>query len=606
MKLSEAKKLYLDAKRAYYSGGSPIMSDARFDKLEDWLQAKCPEWEELRNTGVKVGKKVEVPLPFFMPSLSKVYPEDADRWFDSNVSDSYVYMSKLDGCSVYLEYINGKPSRLLTRGDGKFGKDISYFLPYLSIPKQISHRDRIGFRCEAILQKEVFDEKWSKLFDASRNMVSGILNRQTAHKALSDIHFVVLGVFDRPLIAGLRLAFNLGFETVFHRVDAPRMQAKYLDVVRRGKFEADGVVISRSDFVYHYDSAEKPRRNIIAYKENTEIKETTVVDVLFQISSAGRIIPKIKVAPVELSGATVEFCTSHNAKWMIDHGIGKGARILIARSGEVIPKIIDVLERGTIVYPNCSFEMDGCHFKATKLSREQSVRTIEKFVTVLGIDDVKRQTIDAMYDMGVNSIPKLFKALSNPKFEGALMRTFGPKKGSNIHSHLSELRTKSFSLVDLMVASSVFPSGIGAKRLTSLQKLGFDLMQLSEWEPSKIKYSIISPGIGEAVASMIADGLVDFREFFGKIRSYIKEPVADCPTPSSHSDGPLNGVCVTFTGYRDDAQRKLIESLGGEIVDFSKKTTVLLYREGGRRSSKIEKAGDRAMTFDAFKKKFKL
>ena len=263
MKLSECKKLYLEAKEAYYLG-NPIMSDATFDRLENWISSKDPDWDPLKKTGVKIGKKVEVELPFFMPSLDKRY-ENIDEWFTKNPRYRWAYMAKLDGCSVLLEYVKGKPNRLITRGDGERGKDISYFLPYLSIPKKIKHKNPICFRCEAILTKEDYAKKWVSEFDNPRNLVSGIFNRQDAHPALKDVHLVVLGVFGLPQYKGLQAAFKAGFETVYCKLDAPREQVKHFDLIRCGKYEADGVVICNPDFIYKYDSAEKPKRDIIAY-----------------------------------------------------------------------------------------------------------------------------------------------------------------------------------------------------------------------------------------------------------------------------------------------------------------------------------------------------
>ena len=72
MKLSEAKQKYMEAQIAYYEG-SPIMSDASFDKLEDWIKARSPNWIGLRKAGNN--RKVEVKLPQFLPSLNKFYPK---------------------------------------------------------------------------------------------------------------------------------------------------------------------------------------------------------------------------------------------------------------------------------------------------------------------------------------------------------------------------------------------------------------------------------------------------------------------------------------------------------------------------------------------------
>lgn len=603
MNLSEAKSLYLKAKEDYYKG-KPSISDATFDRLEDWIKSKDPKWKGLHQTGIKVGKKVEVKLPYFMPSLDKRY-DNIDEWFTKHPRYRWAYMAKLDGCSVLLEYLDGKPFRLITRGDGEYGKDISYFLPYLNIPKRIKHKKSISFRCEAIVTKEDYAHKWAATFDNPRNMVSGIFNRQDVHPALKDVHLVVLGVFGLPQYKGLQAAFKVGFETVYCKLDSPRQEVKHFDYIRGGKYEADGVVICNPEWVYEYDSSEKPKHDIIAYKENVEFKDTLVTEVLYQTSVNGRLIPKIKVEPVVLAGASITYCTSHNAKWMVDHGIGVGAKVRITRSGDVIPKIIDVLEKAEVTYPNIPYKLKGVHFVADGITEEQRVKWIARFISVLGVETVKGKTVNSLYEkLNITSIHRLLLAIHHPRFLQRLRELFGVKKGKLIYEALQPIVTTRFPVATLMIASGSFDAGVGHKRLTSLQEQDFDLLVLSSWKEEAIKQSIISPGIGEATAELIANGLVSFHKFWRRNKDLMQEPLPYEKRKVKVMEGPLKNVNVTFTGYRSSEQENLITSLGGNIVPFSGKTTVLLYMEGGRKSSKVEKAGDKAMTFSQFKTKY--
>lgn len=599
MKLSEAKQKYMEAQIAYYEG-SPIMSDASFDKLEDWIKARSPNWIGLRKAGNN--RKVEVKLPQFLPSLNKFYPEEIDQWFNKRVLPQWVYMAKLDGNSVYLEYVNGKPKRLITRGDGEYGKDISYFIPYLPIPQKIEYLDRIGLRCEAIIRKRDFESKYIERFDNARNMVAGLLNRKTPDKALADIRLVVLGVYDRSLTDGLRFAFNLGFETVFYRIDSPRKQGYYFDQIKSGKYEADGVVICEPDWVYHYDNAEKPKEHIVAYKENVQYADSIVTDVIYQISSAGRIIPKIQIEPVLLSGAKIQYCTSHNAKWMVDHGIGIGAKVRIVRSGDVIPKIVDVICKGQIKYPDCEYKMKGVHFISTSRSKEQVVKILTKFSSTLGIEDLKDKTYAALYDCGVTSLHKLLVFAHLENLQTRLQAKFGQKKGLAIYEALQTIVNTRWPIAKLMVASCVFNT-VGEKRLTAIQKLDFDLLELASWDIIDIKNSILSPGIGEATAEQIAQGLIDFYKFYQYNKKLIAKPLNQKPV---NIKGKLNGLRVAFTGYRSKEQEEIIKRLGGEVDSFNKRTQVLLYSPTGRASSKVAKAGSKAMTWQEFIRKYNL
>lgn len=605
--IEQAKRKYLEAKRAYYAG-RPIMSDVSFDKLEDWLKSHAPEWEALKQTGVspkddKIGRKTEVKLAQFMPSLNKLYPEEVNDWFFKYPRYRWAYMAKLDGCSVLLEYNRGVPVSLTTRGDGEYGKDISYFLPHLAVPQKIDDKRHIFLRCEAILKRADF-KKYQEEFSASRNMVAGLLNRRDLHSALKDVHFVVLGIYGRKILQGLKHAFDLGFETVYCAADEPRSQAKYYEIVRQGQFDADGVVICNPDWVYHYDSAEKPKTDIVAYKENVEFKDTTVRSVQYQTSAVGRLIPVIEVDPVVLSGAKVTYSTSHNAKWMIDRQIGVGAKVRLTRSGDVIPKIIDVLSPGVVVYPSVPYKQVGVHFVALERSADQSVKMLLKFCTTLGVDFIGEQTAMMLYQMGAVNISKLIRLIHHKKFKPALQRRLGDVQGAKVYDALHKIVDTAYPEAQLMLASCAFDTGVGAKRLQSLQEQDFNLMELCKWDQDKIEQSILSPGIGETTAQFIAEGLKAFQKFWEMNAHLLQTPIPY--VKKVLVQGKLSGVYVSFTGYRSKEQAELIEQNGGTVIDFGKKTTVLLYSPSGKESSKVAKAGDRAMTFSQFAKKFGL
>lgn len=611
--IEKLKKMYLHAKKAYYAG-TPIMSDAEFDRLEDFLLERVPDWNKLHETGYKVvGEKKAKVLPFFMPSLNKCYPEDINAWYEKNPNkeskNRWMYMDKLDGNSVMLCYHNGYPQVLMTRGDGAIGKDCSYFLKFLkTIPAKIKCDDFVCLRCEAILRKDDFESKYQGMFDNARNGVAGILNSKTLHPALSDVHFVVLGVFGKPLCEGLTWADAMGFETVRREESTPGHEPEILCRARTGIYEADGIVICKPDFFYQYENADKPKKDIVAYKENQEILETTVKKIIYQVSAAGRVIPKIEVEPVTLAGACVRLCTAHNAKWMLDHKLGIGSRILITRSGEVIPKIVDVLTPGKIVYPDVPVMLIGVHFYTNEETDEQKIQKILWFITKLGIENVGYSAVSRLYhELYISTVLDLLSGLkSSPeRVLSGCRKIFGEVRGKQIFEALSALILKQFSQVDLLTATCVFGSVIASKRLKTLEEHGYDLFDLAlHWTPERIRRELACPGFSETSKSILASGLHQFGELWTASLSSLMMPPLEPQKKKALVEGVLSGVNVTFTGYRDKEQEHKIESLGGTVIDFSSKTTVLLYREGGRKSSKIAKAGERAMTWEKFRQKF--
>lgn len=609
MNLQEAKKLYIKAKDAYYNSGKPIITDAQFDKLENWIAKKDPTWPELHKTGILpteiIGKKTKVKLPFFMPSLNKFYPEEVDKlWKKLPVVSEYVYMAKLDGCSVLLEYKNGKPTKLTTRGDGEIGQDISFFIPYTNLP-DISNKSYHAFRCEAIFKKDVFQSKWVKEFDNARNAVSGILNRMTAHPAIHDISFMVLGEYGCRLLESLERAKSYGLDVVSYSLYQGHEEKEIYKIAKSAdEFEADGIVISTPNFMYSYDSSEKPKSGIFAYKENPDeiAKESEVVQIIWQTSAFGRLIPKVEIKPVRLQNATIKYVTCNNAVWMKDRKIGPGAIVKIVRSGDVIPKIIGVVKPANqSQLPDCEFYEKGVHFYQKENSEEIYVKRLERAINAFKIPEVKYNTLleiyrkYALYFKGPEPLIDLIAYIKEARASTWLRLTFGNKAGLIIFDNLSKIVSKKHTLIEWLLASCVFDAGIGAKRLSAINKVVPLETLLNKKKEDIIFYISPIDSIGPVLAEQIADGIVKYSSVYTKVvSSYASEQENSVEVVNDI----FKGFNFTFTGYRNKDQEYAIQSLGGNVINFSNKTNFLLYDPNGKKSSKIEKAGDRAITWD--------
>jgi DNA ligase (NAD+) len=635
MTLSEMKKLYVKAQTAYYNGNEPIMSDKAFDKLEDTIRKVSPEWDRLKKTGVKVAdKKTDTLLWRPMPSLNKMYDEAVPKFYAKHKAvKKWVWSDKLDGTSLQLIYENGKASRLITRGDGITGGDISFFIPHLTklklIPATISTKEQTVFRLEGLMKKKVFEKNWSREAkgdagaDNGRNLVNGLFNRKDMHPALIDVDLVVLGVYGSTLPEGLKLARKWGFKVVTHYLVASSElpdinHANELAEIRDdSEYEMDGLVIAPADWVMHYEDAEKPKQ-LIAYKFNDEANaaECKVKRVIYQTSGFGRVVPKIEIEPTKMDGVLVKFCTVHNAKWMLDRGIGPGAILKIVRSGGVIPKVVGVVKKGKIQLPEVPHKLVGVNFMAIESSPEQRVRIIDRFLTTLGIEFIARKTIGKLHDVkGGLKHPHDYIKLVQGKDATAIAvlenAGLGPNQSEKVLTELTRVLCNEISLKQLMVASSCFDVGVGERRLSAVEAVGISMNELcgysSELSFKEIKTKLLATkGFADNTVNLILEGVENFKSWFADVTKYLTVN-GDLPKPKKAKkvlNSKLAGVVATFTGYRDQAQLSMIEALGGTVADFSTKTTVLLYREGGRKSSKIEKAGDKAMTFTEFCKKY--
>ncbi len=620
MNLKQKKDLYLKASDYYYnSRGRTKLTDAEFDALEKEIRAADPKWDQLAATGVVVvNKKTEVPLEHFMPSLRKVYPEDADKiqkW--TAKLKSMLVMNKLDGGSLQLTYNKGHPTKLVTRGNGILGGDISFLLPHLNLPK-IVLRTRVVFRCEALMPLETFERKYSKDFENARNCVNGWLNRMKPHAGLKDVDIVVLGIYGLAMQAGLKQAKAWGFKVVVHNVFEPSIGLGGLLATRLKKsvYEMDGLVLCDASQVLEYADAEKPKF-MVAYKENEDLAnatKATVEAILWQDSPKSRLIPKIKIRPVRIGGTTVTYATCHNAKWMVDRGIGTGAVIQIVRSGDVIPKIVGVLKKGKLQLPGVPYVQKGVHFVATHRSAEADVRALHKFFKTLGVEFLASKTIAMLYEKGITT-PQQYMAIWQSGSPSKLVSAgVGKAMSAKIYDELDRVFAPGVLLRTLMVASNVFDSGLGDRKLKAVEKYyKHTPMLMTSWIKNKATRNqimadlVVVPSFKDKSAALIADGMPAFVTWLREALKYIKV-IKPNKVKASNPKGPLAGITVSFTSYRDKAHEQWVTDNGGQVIPFGSKTQYLVHKEGAQTNTKLDKAkakGIKVMTFADLKKAFK-
>lgn len=616
--IDKLKKQYLKAKNAYYNDDSSSLTDAEYDRLEDSIRKLDPSWPELGKTGVSVkNKKSEIALSRFMPSLNKAYPEAVGKWLAKNPSPKHLVLDKLDGSSLQVVYVRGKIQLLATRGDGTNGGNITFLAPHLNLPDAIrSNAPTTIFRCEAVISKRNF-KKWAAEFDNPRNMVNGLLNRRTPHPALKDVDIVVLGCYGMKLQSGLAYADQEGLKTVnFSTVDLASEPADKLTVhlarrLDKSIYEMDGLVLAPTNFVFEYKNADKPK-GVIAFKVNAddETVEATVSTVVWQLSGRGRIIPKIEIKPTVIGGVTVTYCTSHNAVWMMDRKIGPGAVVRLVRSGGVIPKIVGVTKPAKrMLLPDVPYTTKGVHFvvteaKATDATKKavQVERTV-KFMTTLGIEFLAAKTIEKAYEVLPSPMDYLHAWHTGYLPDSLTSVGVGPGMAAKIEDEFNRVLGKPVPTLKMMVASQTFGVGIGERKLQQLVDAGISLSKLtlsnSEGAQWRLRTSLGKVhGFSDKTVELLMSGLDAWRDFHAEATAYVQ--IKEQAPAKKVTGGAWAKHNVSFTGYRDKEQEAAVVAGGGEVVPFGSKTTVLFIREGGKASSKIDKARDKGITVTTF------
>jgi DNA ligase (NAD+) len=618
--LDRLKEKYTKAKDAYYNdpNGKTNMSDAEFDKLEDAIKAQDPKWKGF-TAGSPVYTKTKKKLPIPMFSLDKAKTEKSLMGFIDE-GEPIVIMDKLDGSSLELVYEGGKATQLITRGNGTIGGDVSYLIPHLrGVPQRISSKKRVIIRCEGLFTKVGF-EKYRHEFDAARNAASGVLNRKDVHKAIRDLQIVCLSVLEPNMkpSQGLTWLKQNGFRTVAWRkfshenVSYSMLQQLLEKRKQTGNFQIDGLVLTW-DKVNQLPKSGNPTWSL-AFKQNIDHDNapiTTIEEVIWKVSSHGYIIPKYRVAPIQMDGATIRNAAAKNPKFAMKMGLGVGARVGLVRSGDIIPEIVKVYSKAKFDLPSPA-QFGAYHWDATKThivlddpkaNADVRAAKISRCFDILDVDFLRGATVKKLIDAGFDNVTKILKASAE---DFLTVQGFKEASANKLWTAIHEKTDKGFSLVKLMNASGVFPRGVGDTRLQAVAE-HHNLMQLADMSKAEVVGLISAiPGFQEKTASMIASGLPKFVKWVQRTGLKVTEVKKVKVKLQSKK---LAGQAITFTGFRDKEAESLIVSNGGQVVSFGGRTTILLVSPTGKASTKADKAREKGidvLTLEQFTRKYKL
>ncbi len=383
------KKLREEVRRhedLYYLEDNPEISDREYDELIEELRQLESDHPELVTTDSPTQRVGGRPAEGFaefvhrrpMLSLDNSYNLDELRAFDARCRKlagdqpiEYVAELKIDGLSLSIHYAGGTFVRGVTRGDGAVGEDVTSNVRTIrSIPLKL--RDtaaavaEVEVRGEAYLPRKVFErinqereEAGEPRFANPRNAAAGTLRQLdpaiTARRRL--------GMFAYDALAGERKAFATHWEALNwmesagFRVNSNRalcdsiegvvdfcnqMEAKREDL----DYEIDGVVvkINSTAMQEEFGATGKAPRWAIAYKYPARQATTRVNDIIVSVGRTGAVTPVAILEPVPLGGVTVSRSTLHNEDEIGRLGLRIGDWVLIERGGDVIPKVLKVIE----------------------------------------------------------------------------------------------------------------------------------------------------------------------------------------------------------------------------------------------------------------------
>lgn len=609
------------ANDSYYNKNTPLFSDNTFDIIKEYLESINPHHPILKNVGAVV-KGDKVKLPYYMGSLDKIKSDqkELDK-FKKSYYDFYVISDKLDGNSALLEYSKTMDPKLFTRGDGVYGQDISYLIPFINNISKITINNDVAIRGELIISKCDFEKVKDKGANP-RNMVAGIVNSKKPDMDLVKyLRFVAYELIEPKLTPEKQLAYlnRLGFTVVYHEtLNKEELTLEELSKIllkRRdnSEYDVDGIVVYHNE-LHNRISKENPKY-AFAFKSTLTMEkaEVIVTSVEWNMSKDGYLIPVVIFNPISLNGVTIKRAHGFNGKFINDNKIGPGSKIVIMRSGDVIPYITDILtpsETGHAQMPTVKFSWSktGVDIIAinedlgTEVKDELAFKNIEYFFNKIDVKGLSSGNIKKLFESGLTTVKDILYVTKEQllKVEG-----FKVKMAEKIFDAINE-RKKELDCLTVMDASNIFGRGIGSKKLELIMEK-YPQVNTKRYIPTLVELTTIK-GVEQTTAKKIIENLPRYFEFIDK--NNIKCKLTDDSSSADEIDIDFKGMKFVFTGFRNAELEKLIKNHNGSVsTSISKNTSLLIRKDTEEESTKITKAKElniKIITLSEFIKKFNL
>jgi NAD-dependent DNA ligase len=604
---------------AYRNTDTLLMSDEEYDRDLEKLRALSPAHPFLSLIGAKPPSGVkEVVLPVTMGSLDKViYGEGGlERWkkrMAKTGAKSFVITEKLDGISAMF-VIRNKKKHLYLRGDGVRGVDVSCIIRAIglgSVSGDVMVRGEIVLPVAATPPGSI-----------GRSLINGWVHRSSAAgdakrlevaQELSAAHFVGYQVLEPAGMTRRQqsewLSAN-GFRKPWTRVIAePGLKEDTLRdmlVTRRASSEypLDGIVIGADCVPAAIGGGEaKNPSDCIAFKASLdEQKETTtVIQVEWNASRQGCLIPRIQVEPVTIGGANIQWLSGHNAAMIYKNKIGPGARIVVRRSGDVIPTLDSVLSANEASMPSVKWAWDAGNTHAM-VSAGEATNTVPMLhaLQTLGVENIGPGLVDKLAEAGLVRMRQLWDATP-----ARLSEAIGAGRGPSLHKNLRECVAKAGQLT-LLIASNLLPRGVGERKLRLLYAKEADARRWRQEDMADV--AGWSAETLSELFKVLPAALAWPAEQFGVGAASSASSLA-AAVPSSLAASAAPSKFVVFTGVRDKVLEENIRPHGWAVEPaVTKKTTVLVVADvadaDAAESVKVKKAraaGIRIMRISDFR-----
>jgi DNA ligase (NAD+) len=634
--LNDLRARLREANYKYHVEDAPVISDEEYDALMAQLkriEADHPGLVTPDSPTQLVGDAPQASFktirhPTQMMSLDNAFNQNDIERFEASIRRTLAYQGdleylaelKIDGLSINLFYENGTLVWAATRGNGQEGEDVTFnLLGIPGIPKTIKNAPAtLEVRGEVYLSKAEFErinlereEAGEALFRNPRNAAAGTLRQLDAKIVASrklQAYFYGVGSW-RSLNAKTQVSLlewlgAHGFrvnplrELVKNAAEVEALMERWRKERPRLEYEADGAVIKVNSLNLHEElgSTSRAPRWAVAYKFPAEEVATTLKAVTWQVGRTGKLTPVAELEPRIIEGTEVSRATLHNPGYINDLDLRISDRVLVHKSGGIIPEIIRVLtdERpeGLTPYvipthcPECNsvLEMDGANLRCLNLACP--AQQLERIIyygsrTAMDIEGLAVKTIEQLVEAGlVKSIPNLYDLTKEQLLD---LEGFAKVSAQNLVDAIQASKTRSLSR--LLVALGLPHVGrrtaiILERAFPSLEKLR--IANVEEFEAIH--------DIGETTAVAIHAALhTSFTEqLIADLKARGIDPKAEQIVIGDALKGKSFVLTGTLTEPRDVVKARL-EALGAKVgSSVSKKTDYVVAGEAA--GSKLQKA----------------
>ena len=645
-----------EASDAYYNGQTERMTDyewdARFDelkRLETETGTTLPDSPTQKVSEDSItGQKEE--HEFAALSLAKTKQVgELVKWAEQRP----IWISwKLDGLTLVVTYDNGQLTKVVTRGNGHIGTNITHLVEAISgIPQTIAHKGHTVIRGEAVISYEDFERflmESGEDYANPRNLASGSLSVKEPQD-IKDRHIrwipFTLVYMDLDINSwGARMDWLdlQGFKTVERRLVSTPDVSSVESVVnaftnevtsKQNPFPVDGLVICYDDTAYAQTGSitgHHATRAGLAFKWQDEAAETTLQEIEWSCA-ASTISPVAIFQPVELEGTTVRRASLCNISECERLGIGgPGTQLSVIKANKIIPKVIAVTAcAGTFTVPD---HCPVCHAPAKVSVSEISgtktlhctnadcpakqLRKFARFVSKEGmnIDGISEQTLSKFINLGwVSEYADLYELRSHIR-ELAQLEGFGEKSASNIMRSIDKSREVEahrllYALNIPLCGLDVCKRLLGAYPLEELVALAISGSPATtpDGSPSGSQLDLFAPQASEPsevfahIDSIGPEKSAQFVHWFrnernlARYRRLLEKLTVTTPDVSASGDR-CQGLTFVITGdvhhYKNRNELKAyIESQGGKVASaVSGSTSFLINNDVTSTSGKNKKA----------------